>query len=186
MATQSSKRTTIGTPSASSQAREASKAAAAKMDPKKKLQAIIAGGVLLVSVCVIGYVVFSGDGGPSELAVIPPESTTISVTNSCEAEAKVTFKVDGSPEAAFKGESGKVEAKTTNLLPGQGQDLFELGDQDAKPGTAPAEMEVTVLVNGETATLKFTMERKRRASLAFHDAGGSLRIETGPGIVKKE
>jgi hypothetical protein len=186
MATQSSKRTTIGAPSASAQAREASKVEASKMDPKKKLQAIIAGGILLASISVIGFYVLSGDGGPSEIAVIPPESTTISVTNSCEAEAKVTFKIDGAPEAKFKGEAGQVENNTSILLPGQGQDIFELGDQNVKAGSAPAEMEVTVVVNGETATLKFTMERKRRASLAFHDAGGALRIETGPGIVKKE
>ena len=186
MATQSTKRTTIGAQTAATQAREASKAAAKVMDPAKKIQAIIAAAVLVVAVSVIGYYIVNSDSGPSELAFIPPESTTISVTNSCEAEAKVTFKIEGAPEAKFKGEAGKLEGNTSILLPGGGVDSFELGDQNVKPGTAPAELEVTVLVNGETAKMTFTMERKRRASLAFHDAAGTLRIETGPGIVKKE
>lgn len=186
MATQSSRRTTIGAPSASSQAREASKAEQKKGDPKRKLTAIVAGGVLLVAVSVIAFYLISNDTGPSELTVAPPESTTISVTNSCEAEAKVTFKADGESGAKFKGEVGKPEGNLATLLPGQSKDEFELGDLASKPGTPPAELEVSVVVNGETVKMAFTVERKRRASLAFHDAGGTLRIETGPGIVRKE
>lgn len=186
MATQSTKRTTIGAQSASAQAREASKAAAKMMDPKKKIQAIVAGAVLLVAVSVIGYYVISSDTGPTELTVMPPESTTISVTNSCAGEAKVSFKIDGESGAKFKGEQGTPEGNTTTLLPSFGKDDFELGDLASKPGTPPAELEVTVAVNGETVKMAFTVERKRRASLAFHDAAGAVRIETGPGIVRKQ
>jgi hypothetical protein len=186
MATQSGRRTTIGAPSAASQAREVSKEQAKRMDPKQKTMAMVAGGVLAVAVGVIGYYIATSDQGLSDVTAVPQDSTTISVTNSCAADAKVSFKVDGETGAKFKGEMGTPEGNTTTVLPGFGKDDFELGDKASKPGAAPAEFEITVVVNGETVKMTFTVERKRRASLAFHDAAGSLRIETGPGIVKKE